>query len=86
LDRQKNAAIPAIRGAVNETLTKKVAVFRHFIQLSALSLCQVPLFHFREKTALACGLGQSQKGLSERESALGAREKSSLGRRDSGRA
>ena len=34
-------------------LTIKMAVFRHFSQLSALFLCQVPLFHFREKSALA---------------------------------
>jgi hypothetical protein len=53
LDRQKNAAIPAIRGIVNAKITEKMAVYRHSCCLSAQFLCQEPLFHLREKTALA---------------------------------
>jgi hypothetical protein len=53
LDRQKNAAIPAIRVIVNAKITAKMAVFCQFLSLSAYFLCQVALFHFREKTALA---------------------------------
>jgi hypothetical protein len=53
LDRQKNVAIPAIRAAVNAEIMEKMAILSHFFGLSARFLCQVPLFHFREKSALA---------------------------------
>jgi hypothetical protein len=52
LDFPKNAAIPAIRVAVNAQLTMKMAVLRHFREVSAFFLCQVALFHFSKKTAL----------------------------------
>lgn len=52
MDRKKNAAFPAIRGPVNLPLTVKMALFRHFLELSASFLCQAILFHFREKTRL----------------------------------
>jgi hypothetical protein len=80
LKRQKNAAISAIRKIVNRKITKKLAVFRQFLAVSAQFLCQGSLFHFREKTALESFIGQSQEGLSGRESAPGAREKRSLRR------
>jgi hypothetical protein len=35
LDRQKNAAIPAIREIVNAQITKKNAEIRHFVAGSA---------------------------------------------------
>jgi hypothetical protein len=50
--RQKNAAIPAIREIVNVKITTKMAVFCRLCAVSACFLCQGPLFHFREKTAL----------------------------------
>jgi hypothetical protein len=53
-----------------------MAVFRRFFQLSALLLCQVTLFRFRKKTALATSPSYFQTGLSGRESVPGAREKS----------
>jgi hypothetical protein len=37
---------------VNAELTMKTADFCRFRELSALSLCQVALFHFREKSRL----------------------------------
>jgi hypothetical protein len=52
LDRQKNAAIPAIREKVNAGIIEKTAVFCRICSVSAYFLCQVALFHFREKTAL----------------------------------
>src|SRR6185503_9863758 len=54
-----------------------IAVFRHSSAVSARFLCQEPLFHFREKTALASSPRHFHKGLSGRESAPGAREKKS---------
>jgi hypothetical protein len=80
LDRQKNAAIPAIRVSITDKLTQRLAVFCHFGEVSAIFLCQGSLFRFREKTALASKPLQSQKDLSGRESAPGAREKRELGR------
>jgi hypothetical protein len=52
LERQKNVAIPAIRAAVNRQIIAKTAVFRHGTRVFPRILCQVPLFHFREKSAL----------------------------------
>jgi hypothetical protein len=40
LERKKNAAIPAIRTSVNLALTRKMALFSDFLQLSACFLCQ----------------------------------------------
>jgi hypothetical protein len=81
LDRKKNAAIPAIRARVNGKLIVKMAVFGRFLQLSACFLCQVCLFHFREKSRLKAGpdnLKQEFPGANprrgqERKEPLGAR-------------
>jgi hypothetical protein len=72
LDRQKNAAIPAIRASVNGKIIRKLAFFRHFRGVFPRLLCQVALFHFREKTALASEAIGFQKHSSGRESASGA--------------
>jgi hypothetical protein len=52
LERQKNVAIPAIRAAVNGEIIPKMAVFRRSLRVFPRILCQVPLFHFSEKSAL----------------------------------
>jgi hypothetical protein len=52
LGRQKNAAIPAIRDQVNAEIIPFLAVFRRSYAVSPRFLCQGPLFHFDEKTAL----------------------------------
>ena len=66
---------------VNAELTMKTADFCRFFQLSALFLCQVALFHFREKTRLKAASdnlkqvfpGANSRRGQERKEPLGAR-------------
>ena len=75
LDRQKNAAIPAICAPLTGKLTRKTLHFCCFFRVSARFLCQVPLFHFDEKRHLKACADGPQNRPSGRESASGAREK-----------
>jgi hypothetical protein len=49
LGLSKNAAIPAIRTAVNFWVTTKTAVFRHFLKFWRLSYVKALFFSFMKK-------------------------------------
>jgi hypothetical protein len=46
---QKNAAIPAIRGAVNFPVTTEMAIFSHFFKFWRLSYVKANFFNFMKK-------------------------------------